>query len=101
MKILKKVNTPDPNLNQVQENVDRVLGNINENPILNGKIIDNIALTQDEPFELNHGLERKIKGYMIIKKSGEADVYDRLSNLPTKTHILTSSANVVISVYIF
>jgi len=101
MAVLKRINTEDKNLNQVQENVDKVLDGINQNPLLGGRIKQDVVLKELEPFELEHGMNRQVIGYFIIKKSGEADVWDTKSNIPSKTLILTSTKNVVISLYIF
>lgn len=101
MAVLKRINTEDKNLNQVQENVDKVLDGINSNPLLGGRIRENISLSTGVAHQLEHGLNRKPIGYFIIKKNAEADVWDTVSSMPAKTIILTSSANVVISIYIF
>lgn len=101
MGILKKINTDNKDLNQVQENVDKAIETFNNNPLLMGRFKENITLYNGVPYQVEHGLKRPVLGYIIIKKSGVADIYDSSSSIPSKTIILTSNADVVISLYVF
>ncbi len=78
--------------------IDPVLAN----PIVNGRIISGVVLVTGSNI-INHKLQRKLQGYIVILKSADVTIYDsQLTNqMPDFNLILTSSGAATVSLYVF
>jgi len=103
LRSLKKMNTSNPELNKVQDNIAEVITNLTSNPILSGVLVENIVLTFGSTTTVNHGLGRKVRGWIITAKNNAVDVYALDANqvYPTKQLILSTSATATISLWVF
>lgn len=72
-----------------------------QNPLVDGRFLSTVLATGNNV--LNHGLGRKLQGYLVILKSANVDIYDaQSSNQRTDlTLILNSSGAATISLYVF
>lgn len=71
------------------------------NPIVNGQIIQAVVKTGVNT--INHGLGRKLQGYIVILNSAAVTYYDsQLSNQrPDLNLILNASGAATVSLYVF
>lgn len=72
------------------------------NPLMAGRMINTVVLTTGINV-VNHGLQRKLRGYILVLKSANITIYDsQLTNqTPDLTLILNASAPATISLYVF
>lgn len=101
--VFKRVKSQDRIVNQIQDNVEQVLSPLLRALISDGRLIENILIETGTPKSINHGLGRKLRGWMVTSKNSNADIWDSQSTnkLSSKTLILNSSANVIISLWVF
>lgn len=73
-----------------------------ENPILKGSILSNVKL-EIGTNEVPHKLNRKLTGWIIIRKRGASDIYDLQDQeiRPTQFLKLNSSASCQVDIYVF
>lgn len=104
LRSFRRHETKDFDLQQVQDNVGNVLNAIpTDIPIAGGRIISNISVVSGTSKVINHGLGRKLQGWIAIKKSANANIWDsQLTNtLESRTLNLNSDANVTIDLWVF
>ena len=99
---ITQVQTDDRNVNQLQQNVQAALGPLLTNPALNGRVLQGISLLAG-PNIINHGLGRKLVGWMIVRQRAASSVYDAqdVNTQPALTLALVVSAPVVCDLYVF
>lgn len=97
-----QVQTDDRNINQLQKNIVAVLDPLASNSVTQGHIVSMVMLTIGDNM-FNHLLNRKLLGWFIVRKRGLASIYDKQDQnvTPTVTLALTTSASVVVDVYVF
>jgi len=91
-----KTNTNSYDLNKVQDNIQNFVNQINVS-ITNGVII---TAQVDTNTAVNHLLGRKPKGWIVIDKAGNADVW-RSGDTTDKKIVLSASAPVNVGIYFF
>lgn len=72
------------------------------NPLMAGRMINTAVLTTGVN-TINHGLQRKLRGYIVVLKSANVTIYDsQLTNqTPDLTLILNASGAATISLFVF
>lgn len=96
------LNTPNLELNRVQDNIQRVLEPLYNTPILAGNLLTNIELVVGLN-TINHGLGRKLIGWQIARIRSAAVIYDSQDNnmTPNLTLLLISDAPVTVDIYVY
>jgi len=103
---LFKVQTTDRIVNQLQDNIAKLLEptatTVQDSPLLAGKILEKVDLTSG-PNTIRHTLGRPLKGWFIVRRRASATVYDTQdsNDTPQVTLLLTASANVTVDLYVF
>lgn len=89
-------------LEQLQPKWAAILNPVIANPITSGLQLDNIELTIGNNV-INHKLGRKLQGYMIVRKNGQAGIFDTQGSnqMPQLTLNLTSDADVLVSLWVY
>jgi hypothetical protein len=102
MKAYKKKGLDD-NINKVQDNVQLALNPIINSPIINGILLSNITLTSGQDNIIEHKLGRELRGYLVVKKSANSNIWDLqdINKLSRLTLNLQCSTNCVISLWVF
>ncbi len=97
-----RVQTGDRTVNQLQDNIAASLQPFLLNPLLNGSFLNDVVLVTGSN-TINHKLGRNLVGWMITRRNGVATVYDTQSTnaLPDKTLLLTASAGLTCTIYVF
>jgi hypothetical protein len=72
------------------------------NPLIGGQILDGIVLVSGDN-TINHGLNAKLQGYIIVLNNSAVTFYDKQSTnqRPELTLILNSSGAATISLWVF
>ena len=102
MSAFSLVQTTDRNTNQLQSNIAQALNPLLNNALLQGSIIKGVSLSVGSN-SVNHGLNRKLQGWIIIRKRASSDIYDTQdsNSSPDKTLQLTASVAVTVDLYCF
>lgn len=72
------------------------------NPLSAGILLESMTLTSGANV-INHGLQRKLLGYIVVLNSDNATFYDSqlINQRPDLTLILNASAPAVVTIYVF
>jgi hypothetical protein len=97
-RFFRKIITEDRELNQLQTNVDEAIAPFIRSPILDGRLIENVALINGTT-AVEHKLGRQILGYIIVAQDASASIYN--SALSDKFVTLVSNANVNVKLWVF
>lgn len=103
LKKFAKNQATDQTLNQVQDALVGCLNPLLTNPLLDYVIVTGVALKAGTTTIANPIL-RNIQGLIVIRKNGFADIHtgsNSVNPTPTKTIIISSSAAVLVDLYIF
>ena len=93
----KKVYQGTQESQRLQDNIESALAPILRNPLLDGILLQANLVSGNNAIE--HKLNRKIRGYIIVKKSANANIYD--SSDDEQFLNLNSSAAVTVSLWVF
>lgn len=98
-----KLTTGIPAVDQTIERIFTTFVGILSKQIIDGQLLKDVSIPTGSVVKVPHTLSRKVTGYIVIKKNANAQIWDsEASNtLPTKFLNLNSSANVVISLWVF
>ncbi len=97
------MNSDSQEMSMMQTRWAAVLDPVVANPIVQGSLIRNVALTTGTN-EVNHKLGRRLQGWIIVRQRGPASVYDNQdsnSTMQALTLTLVSSAAVIVDLYVF
>lgn len=93
---------PNVNLMLMQNSWSSHLNPLLAAPINNGLILKSLPL-QNGLTVVNHKLDRKLQGWVVIRKRASAEIYDAQDSnqTPQQTLILISDATVVVDLLVF
>lgn len=94
-----RVEGKDHDLQRVQDSVQEAVDGLTANPMLAGKILQDIELDGTDDEAVAHGLGRVPSGWQIVDRSSDARVW-RVSWDKTQI-VLRASAAVTVSIYVF
>lgn len=104
IKPLKVVNTDNPDLKFIQDNVDYALKSVAVQPMISGNIINDVAVSSTTK-NVAHLLNRPWSGFFITKSVGDVNVYwDSVTDgnkRKESTIALKGSATATVDLYIF
>ena len=100
---LKRVQTTDFDLNQVQTNLIEVLGPIAANQITQGRLIANVQLITGITNIIPIGLTQPLTGWIVTRLNTSSNIWDsqNLNKTPSQNLQLLCSVNCIISLYVF
>lgn len=100
--------TAKPDALKVQDNVERVLNPLLANPLLDGRLIEGVELQNGVTNEIEHGLQRVLKGWVVTRKYNGAaasivyEVDQDTNPFRSKTLKLSVSGGAVtVDIYVF
>lgn len=98
----QKITTSDRVINQIQDNITKVVNPLTNIPLNSGNLLTSVSLVSGLN-TVNHKLGRALVGWFIVRQRAAASVYDTQdTNLtPTLTLNLSSSANVIVDLFVF
>lgn len=98
-----KIKTGEKIIDQTIDSVDLVFGDIATREIINGQLIENISIPTGSVVRVSHGLQRPLKGWIVVKQNANSSIWDSENSNSQKTQflLLNSSANVTVSLWVF
>jgi hypothetical protein len=90
--------TPDQNLNAVQDNIHVFTTQLEVNPLLDGALVEDQVLAIGNNI-INHTLDRELQGWVVTDVNAATDIYKTSSN--DKQIVLNSSAIATIDLWVF
>jgi hypothetical protein len=97
----KKIRSPDRVVTQLQDNVEQAIRPLLGMQIAAGRLIENVEVLTGTPKVIDHRLNRAMRGWFIVDKDADANVWKTVSTIPERTLVLNSSANVTLSLWVF
>lgn len=93
----------DVNLSRIQGNVENALDAILSNHLLDSRILTGIVMTAGVDKAINHGLGRKLEGWIVIGVSADTRIFDKQTTnaQPTATLILNSVNTATVNLLVF
>lgn len=103
MKDLKKINTDIASLAKLQDNVENWAQSVSKNLIVNGVFLGPIPLAAGTVNNIEHKLGRPLKGWIVVGKNSNVDVWDSqdANVFKSKFLALNCSANVTVNLWVF
>ena len=98
MREFTKIRTPDSGLNRVQDNIGVFGQQFTANPLLRGRLIQNIDLSTTA-FAIEHKLNRKPLGWILVDLSAAQTVFKVSSD--TRFLTLQASGACTVSIWVF
>jgi len=99
----KTVNFTDDKINRMQDNIITNLDQLRNLEILDGILLEGLALTSGDN-NINHGLGRSIRGWIVVRVRASATFYDKQDSTSSDTSrilVLNASAPVTIDLWVF
>lgn len=97
-KFFRKVFAGTQESQRLQSNIEDAVTAALKNPLLDGRLLNDVALISGNT-KIEHKLDRKIRGYLVVRKSVAANIYDVSNDDLFLT--LNSSAAVTVSIWVF
>jgi hypothetical protein len=85
----ERIRTSNSELRQVQDATDSVVRDIASRQILDGRLIEDVKLEQGKVKVLPHNLGRELSGWLVVRKSANANIWDGQISSPTPARTLT------------
>lgn len=103
LKAFRAVRTRNDDVQELQSALQPFVQDVRSRQVVDGRIVSGIVLVTGQPNIVVHKLDREPVGYMVIRASAAANVYDaQASNItPAQTLDLRTSANVTVSIWVF
>lgn len=98
---LDRVKTDREDLRQLQDSLDNVLNVIRLKQIIDGRIITGKEVAAAGSIDIEHGLGVKPRGWIIVGKNANVDIYETTNDFPTRFLRLTVTGAVTFSVWVF
>ncbi len=102
LKAIPRVQTESREVNQLQSNIIASLQPIINNSLLAGNILSKVSLSSGDNI-INHGLNRQLQGWSIVRKRANSNIFDKQdsNSTPDKTLVLNASSAVIVEIYVF
>jgi hypothetical protein len=97
----RKVQVKEIDVQRLQDAIANVFNTILKKQIIDGQLINNILITGGSPLSVNHGLGTLPRGFIVVNKNAQSDVWQTISTTPNSTMILNANNTVTISVWVF
>jgi hypothetical protein len=98
-----KIGFTDSELSRLESNIENAFAPIFTKEILNGRLINDVALITGITNKVEHGLQRDVLGYIVVKRGANAVVWDgeAINTMRSSFLNLLCSANVTVSLWVF
>ena len=85
---------------RVQNNIESFANQLTNIPILNGVLLEDVALSGSETL-VNHKLGRAYRGWIIVDKNANQGVWVTNTTYPERFLGLTAGGTVTVSLWVF
>ena len=91
---LETQHTGNQDVELLQQNIKKFAKVLEDNPLLDGRLLEDVALNAAANTDINHGLGRVPRGWILTDQSAAATVY-RVAWTTTTLTLLASGATTV------
>lgn len=98
LKPFTTLNFPDQQLNRLQDNVAVTFQQILASDIVDGVLLENVAITGGTPLSVNHGLGRVPVMCIPVLQNANTPIWQ--TSLSATTVVLNSAANVTVNLWV-
>lgn len=101
-RFFRKIVNGDRQTTQLQTNIEQAVAQVIRNPLIDGRIIEGVVLSTSA-LKIEHKLGRKVRGYIVLTRNANAEVYDNVSTEPQLELYLPllASAPVTVNLWVF
>lgn len=100
MKKFRSIQFQDDKLSRFQGNVDDAVSQITGNPLINGVLIEGVALLSGQDNQVGHQLGRAYRLWIVVKNNANAVVWEQTSVDSSKFVNLHASAACTVSLWV-
>ncbi len=100
MKMFKKINVTDQNLNLIQDQIAQILDPLTKNPLSDAVFLNDVTLIGGVQNLVPHKLARSPIFWVVTRKNANTNVWEDESDFPEKYLILRTSTNCRISLMV-
>lgn len=99
----RKVRVDDNVLRQMQDAIEMPIRDISKRAILDGQLLEGVALLSSADNVVNHKLGKTLTGWLVVRQNASSIIWDdqAANGRPQDYLILKCSANVTISLWVF
>ena len=101
LKAFKKVGFEQKEVAKLQENVDSAIKRVLDAAIIDGLLLEGIELTNGQVTSIDHKLGRNLRGWLLVDKNANANVWRANTDKPGLKLNLNTSATVTVSIWVF
>lgn len=87
-------------INRLQTNIQEFADSVSGIPLLSGTLLEDIELSATET-KVPHKLGRTVRGWIIVTKNANYNVWRSSSELPKQFLPLTASGDITVSLWVF
>jgi hypothetical protein len=96
----KELHGTEPELSRVQANISLFTNTLVNKELLDGRLIEDVALSTTE-VKVEHKLGRAVKGWIIVDKNAQQDIWKSATTLEKRFLSLTAAGTVTVSLWVF
>lgn len=101
MKPFKQIGAAtEKDLDRIQANIALFASNFANIPLLDGRLIEDVALSGTAS-QIAHKLGRDYRGWIIVKKNAQQDIWASSTSLSGRFLTLSASGTVTASLWVF
>lgn len=104
MALGKSISVPsvaDTNTDRALNTIVDAVNELRFAPVVNSVLVPGVVIASGTTVTVNHGLGRSYRGRIVVAQSAEATIWDGVSATPDLTLLLTSNADVTVSLLVF
>jgi hypothetical protein len=103
LKDLKLVSTRNPEMSRLQSNLEQWAASVILAGLNDGVLLEAVSLSTGGTNAIEHKLNREPRGWIIVRKRANANVWDSqdANVFKTKSLALECSANVTVDLWVF
>jgi len=98
---VQRVHVSDSAVSRMQGNLANAIDQLSSAEILDGYFVAGIRLFAGRANSFDHGLGRDLRGYIVVRRSGNCVVWDDDTASSSKTLALYTSADCTVALWIF
>lgn len=102
LKPFRRTQASDPQVRLLQDATEASLKTILDKQIVDGRLIEGVTLVSGDN-DIEHKLSRDLRGYLVVRQSASASIYDKQSLVlqPNRFLRLNASTNLTVSLWVF
>lgn len=99
----RRVRTQNDDVQQLQDAVGVVLQDLRGRTLIDGRLVEGVVLAAAQINVVDHLLNRPVRGYIVVRASASANVWDTQDKnvTPSRSLHLWTSAAVTVTLWVF